>query len=57
VALPEVRQFAKRKIEHQRFARCPDALAGIGGPFPHHQRQPGQKLIIFKLDDKTDALE
>ena len=52
----EVRQFAKRKIDDLIDARDPQMLAGIVTDLRIINGNRG-KLIIFKLDDKTDALE
>jgi DNA polymerase-3 subunit alpha len=52
----EVRQFAKRKIEDLIDSRDPQVLAGIVTDLRIINGNRG-KLIIFKLDDKTDALE
>ena len=52
----EVRQFAKRKIEDLMDSRDPQLLAAIVGDLRVINGNRG-KLIIFKLDDKTDVLE
>ena len=52
----EVRQFAKRRIEDLIDSREPQLLAGIVNDLRVINGNRG-KLIIFKLDDKTDALE
>ena len=52
----EVRQFAKRKIEDLSDSRDPQMLAAIVGDLRIINGNRG-KLIIFKLDDKTDMLE
>ncbi|MEC5214969.1 DNA polymerase-3 subunit alpha [Polaromonas sp. CG_9.5] len=52
----EVRQFAKRKIEDLSDSRDPQVLSGIVTDLRIINGNRG-KLIIFKLDDKTDALE
>ena len=52
----EVRQFAKRKIDDLIDSRDPQLLAGIVTDLRIINGNRG-KLIIFKLDDKTDALE
>ena len=52
----EVRQFAKRKIEDLIDSREPQLLAAIVGDLRVINGNRG-KLIIFKLDDKTDVLE
>ena len=52
----EVRQFAKRKIEDLIDSREPQWLAGIVTDLRVINGNRG-KLIIFKLDDKTDVLE
>ncbi|MDB5744608.1 MAG: polymerase alpha subunit [Polaromonas sp.] len=52
----EVRQFAKRKIDDLIDSREPQLLAGIVTDLRIINGNRG-KLIIFKLDDKTDALE
>ena len=52
----EVRQFAKRKIEDMSDSRDPQMLAAIVGDLRVINGNRG-KLIIFKLDDKTDMLE
>ena len=52
----EVRQFAKRRIEDLIDSREPQLLAGIVTDLRVINGNRG-KLIIFKLDDKTDALE
>ena len=52
----EVRQFAKRKIEDLSDSRDPQILSGIVTDLRIINGNRG-KLIIFKLDDKTDALE
>jgi len=52
----EVRQFAKRKIEDLIDSREPQLLAAILSDLRVINGNRG-KLIIFKLDDKTDVLE
>ncbi|MGH8858357.1 MAG: DNA polymerase III subunit alpha, partial [Polaromonas sp.] len=52
----EVRQFAKRKIEDLIDSREPQLLAAIVSDLRVINGTRG-KLIIFKLDDKTDVLE
>jgi DNA polymerase-3 subunit alpha len=52
----EVRQFAKRKIEDLIDSRDPQLLAAILSDLRVINGNRG-KLIIFKLDDKTDVLE
>ncbi len=52
----EVRQFAKRKIEDLIDSREPQLLAAIVSDLRVINGNRG-KLIIFKLDDKTDVLE
>lgn len=52
----EVRQFAKRKIEDLIDSREPQLLAAILSDLRIINGNRG-KLIIFKLDDKTDVLE
>jgi DNA polymerase-3 subunit alpha len=52
----EVRQFAKRKIEDLSDSRDPQMLAAILSDLRVINGNRG-KLIIFKLDDKTDVLE
>ena len=52
----EVRQFAKRSIDEMIESRDPQLLAGIVGDLRVINGNRG-KLIIFKLDDKTDTLE
>ena len=52
----EVRQFAKRKIEDMSDSRDPQMLAAIVGDLRVINGNRG-KMIIFKLDDKTDMLE
>ncbi len=52
----EVRQFAKRRIEDLSDSRDPQLLAAIVGDLRIINGNRG-KLIIFKLDDKTDVLE
>ncbi|WP_092004406.1 DNA polymerase III subunit alpha [Polaromonas sp. OV174] len=52
----EVRQFARRKIEDMSDSRDPQMLAAIVGDLRVINGSRG-KLIIFKLDDKTDVLE
>ena len=52
----EVRQFAKRKIEDLIDSRDSQLLAGIVTDLRIINGNRG-KLIIFKLDDKTDVLE
>ena len=52
----EVRQFAKRRIDDLIDSREPQLLAGIVTDLRVINGNRG-KLIIFKLDDKTDALE
>jgi DNA polymerase-3 subunit alpha len=51
-----VRQFAKRKIEDLIDSREPQLLAAILSDLRIINGNRG-KLIIFKLDDKTDVLE
>ncbi|WP_041377309.1 DNA polymerase III subunit alpha [Polaromonas naphthalenivorans] len=52
----EVRQFAKRSIEDMSESRDSQLLAGIVTDLRIINGNRG-KLIIFKLDDKTDVLE
>lgn len=52
----EVRQFAKRKLEDLIDSREPQLLAAILSDLRVINGNRG-KLIIFKLDDKTDVLE
>ncbi|WP_411884476.1 DNA polymerase III subunit alpha [Polaromonas sp. YR568] len=52
----EVRRFAKRKIEDLIDSREPQLLAAILSDLRVINGNRG-KLIIFKLDDKTDVLE
>ncbi|MDB5778639.1 MAG: polymerase alpha subunit, partial [Polaromonas sp.] len=52
----EVRQFAKRKIDDLIDSRDSQLLAGIVTDLRIINGNRG-KLIIFKLDDKTDVLE
>ena len=52
----EVRQFAKRKIDDMIDSRESQVLAGIVTDLRIINGNRG-KLIIFKLDDKTDVLE
>lgn len=52
----EVRQFAKRRIEDLIDSREPQLLAAILSDLRIINGNRG-KLIIFKLDDKTDVLE
>jgi DNA polymerase-3 subunit alpha len=52
----EVRQFAKRKIEDLIDSREQQLLAAIVGDLRVINGNRG-KVIIFKLDDKTDVLE
>ncbi len=52
----EVRQFAKRKIEDLIDSREPQLLAAIVSDLRVINGNRG-KLVIFKLDDKTDVLE
>ncbi|MGV8805267.1 MAG: DNA polymerase III subunit alpha [Polaromonas sp.] len=52
----EVRQFAKRKIEDLSDSRDSQMLAGIVSDLRVINGNRG-KMIIFKLDDKTDTLE
>ena len=52
----EVRQFAKRPIEDMLESREPQLLAGIVTDLRILNGNRG-KVIIFKLDDKSDALE
>ena len=52
----EVRKFAKRKIEDLIDSREPQLLAAIVGDLRVINGNRG-KVIIFKLDDKTDVLE
>ncbi|WP_426148386.1 DNA polymerase III subunit alpha [Polaromonas sp. DSR2-3-2] len=52
----EVRQFAKRKIDDLIDSRDAQLLAGIVTDLRIINGNRG-KLIIFKLDDKTDVLE
>ncbi|MEO7952655.1 MAG: DNA polymerase III subunit alpha [Polaromonas sp.] len=52
----EVRQFAKRRIADLSDSRDPQMLAAIVGDLRIINGNRG-KLIIFKLDDKTDMLE
>ncbi|WP_293606343.1 DNA polymerase III subunit alpha [Polaromonas sp. UBA4122] len=52
----EVRQFAKRKIEDLIDSREPQLLAAIVSDLRVINGNRG-KLILFKLDDKTDVLE
>ncbi|MFC5523976.1 DNA polymerase III subunit alpha [Polaromonas jejuensis] len=52
----EVRQFAKRKIEDLIDSRDPQLLAAIVGDLRVINGNRG-KVVIFKLDDKTDVLE
>jgi DNA polymerase-3 subunit alpha len=52
----EVRQFAKRKIEDLSDSRDQQMLAAILSDLRVINGNRG-KLIIFKLDDKTDVLE
>ena len=52
----EVRQFAKNGIDRIGDSRDPQLLAGIMSDLRIINGNRG-KLIIFKLDDKTDSLE
>jgi DNA polymerase-3 subunit alpha len=52
----EVRQFAKRSIADMNESRDAQLLAGIVGDLRVINGNRG-KMIIFKLDDKTDSLE
>ncbi|WP_036839904.1 DNA polymerase III subunit alpha [Polaromonas sp. CF318] len=52
----EVRQFAKRRIDDLIDSREPQLLAAILSDLRIINGNRG-KLIIFKLDDKTDVLE
>jgi len=52
----EVRQFARRKIEDLIDPREPQLLAAIVSDLRVINGNRG-KLVIFKLDDKTDVLE
>ncbi len=52
----EVRQFAKRKIEDIVESRDPQLVAAIVTDLRVINGNRG-KLILFKLDDKTDVLE
>ncbi len=52
----EVRQFARRKLEDLIDSREPQLLAAIVSDLRVINGNRG-KLIIFKLDDKTDVLE
>jgi DNA polymerase-3 subunit alpha len=52
----EVRQFAKRRIEDLIDSREPQLLAAIVGDLRVINGNRG-KLVIFRLDDKTDVLE
>ncbi len=52
----EVRQFARLKIDDLLDSREPRLLAGIVGDLRVINGNRG-KVTIFKLDDKTDALE
>ena len=52
----EVRQFAKRKLEDLIDSRDPQLLAAIVTDLRMINGNRG-KLILFKLDDKTDVLE
>ncbi|GBU14995.1 DNA-directed DNA polymerase [Polaromonas sp.] len=52
----EVRQFAKGKIEGMQDSREPQMLAAIVSDLRIINGNRG-KLILFKLDDKTDLLE
>ncbi|MGY4828327.1 DNA polymerase III subunit alpha [Sphaerotilaceae bacterium SBD11-9] len=52
----EVRQFAKRKIADIIDSRDPQVLAGIIGDLRVINGQRG-RVAIFKLDDKTEAIE
>ena len=52
----EVRQFAKLKLEDLLDSREPRLLAAIVGDLRVINGNRG-KVIIFKLDDKTDTLE
>jgi DNA polymerase III subunit alpha len=52
----EVRQFARRRIDDLIDSREPQLLAGIVNDLRVINGNRG-KLIIFKLDDKTDVLE
>jgi DNA polymerase-3 subunit alpha len=52
----EVRQFAKTPMNHLVDSRDPVLLAGVVSDLRMINGQRG-KLILFKLDDKTDTLE
>ena len=52
----EVRQFAKRSIADMNESRDQQLLAGIVGDLRVINGNRG-KMIIFKLDDKSDSLE
>ncbi len=52
----EVRQFAKRQIADLLDSREPQLLAGIVSELRIVNGQRG-RVAIFKLDDKTDAIE
>ena len=53
---PEVRRFARTRIEDVVDSRDPIVLAGIVGDFRVINGRSG-RLALFKLDDKTGTLE
>ena len=52
----EVRKFARRRIDELIDSREPQLLAGIVGDLRMVNGQRG-RVAIFKLDDKTEAIE